>query len=105
MRDLLSRGGTWPSAVGSLDMSPKPIDKDVSELADEDCEEDPIPNVGPGFMEEDIRRVQTFDSVNIINSLKMSTDGHSRLLIPLCRLVPMPMVRPTLSCDLTQFEN
>jgi len=25
--------------------------------------------------------------------------------IPLCRMVPMPMVRPTLACDLTLLEH
>ncbi len=45
------------------------------------------------------------DTVSIISSLRLTTSDLSCMRIPLCRLVPMPMVRPTLSCDLTLLEN
>ena len=37
--------------------------------------------------------------------LRLTSNDTSRMKIPLCRLVPMPMVRPTLACDLTLLEN
>ncbi len=40
-----------------------------------------------------------------ISSLRMKPDQLFRLQIPLCRLVPMPMVRPTLSSDLVKLEQ
>jgi len=56
-------------------------------------------------MEDDIRLLQKLDIVSIISSLRLTISDHSRLCIPLCRLVPMPMKHPTLSCDLTLLKN
>jgi len=45
------------------------------------------------------------DFVTTISSLKMNPDRYSQMRIPLCRLVPMPIVRPTLSSDLLKMEQ
>lgn len=66
--------------------------------ADEEDEEKEL-------MEDKLRRLQKFDSVATIAKLRMKPERHSRLQIPLCRLVSMPMVRPTLSSDITKLEN
>jgi hypothetical protein len=55
--------------------------------------------------EDAFRRDQKVDSVASINKLKLKPHSISRLHIPLCRMVSMPMVRPALQCDLTKLEN
>jgi hypothetical protein len=76
-----------------------------SDVEMDDGVEDHLPRGQHHYMEDDIRKSQTMDIVSIISSLRLTTSDLSRMRIPLCRLVPMPMVRPTLSCDLTLLEN
>ena len=57
------------------------------------------------LLEDDIRRAQTVDTIAGIEALRMTPHEFSRMKIPLCRLVPMPMVRPTLASDLIQLEQ
>ena len=57
------------------------------------------------LLEDDLREYHKVDSVNTIASLRMKPAHLFRLQIPLCRMVPMPMVRPTLSCDLDFLEH
>jgi len=58
-----------------------------------------------GEGEDEIRRIQMLDFVSTLSILQMVPTAHSRRRIPSCRLVPMPMIRPTLSCDLTKLEQ
>lgn len=55
--------------------------------------------------EDDYRRKQKVDSIATINSPRFKPFQLSRMSIPLCLLTPMPMVRPTLACDLTKLEQ
>ena len=57
------------------------------------------------LMEDDLREYHKVDSVNNIASLRMKPTNLFQLQIPLCRMVPMPKVRPTLSCDLDFLEH
>ena len=57
------------------------------------------------LLEDDIRRAQIVDTMVGIEALRMTPHEFSRMKIPLCRLVPMPMVRPTLASDLIQLEQ
>jgi len=52
------------------------------------------------LLEDELRRLQKVDSMEIITSLKMKPDRYSQMHIPLCRLV----VRPTLSSNLQKME-
>ena len=58
-----------------------------------------------GLTEDELRRIQKGDSINILSELRMKPEDLFRLYIPLCRLVAMPMVRPTLACDITKLEQ
>jgi len=53
--------------------------------------------------EDDIWRMQKLDFVTTISSLYLLPKYFSRMKIPLYCLVPMPMVRPTLGCNLTKL--
>ena len=57
-----------------------------------------------GLTEDELRRIQKGDSIDILLELRMKPEDLFRLHIPLCRLVAMPMVRPTLACDIMKLE-
>lgn len=57
------------------------------------------------LFEDDIRKNQKLDFISTISTLRLQPIANSRMKIPLCRLVPMPLVRPTLSCDVTRLEQ
>jgi len=57
------------------------------------------------LLEDELRRLQKVDSMATITSLKMKPDRYSRMHIPLCRLVPMPMVKLALSSDIQRMEQ
>lgn len=48
---------------------------------------------------------QKLNSVATLSSLRMKPSSVSRFFIPLCRMVAMPMVRPTLQSDLIKLEQ
>ena len=58
-----------------------------------------------GLIKDELQRIQKGDSIDILSDLRMKPKELFRLHIPLCRLVTMPMVRPTLSCDITKLEQ
>ena len=45
------------------------------------------------------------DIVATLQSLRLFPNDLSRMQIPLCRLVPMPMVRPTLASNILALEQ
>jgi hypothetical protein len=55
--------------------------------------------------EDDIRTRQKLNSVSTIANLRFQPFSLSRFFIPLCRMVAMPMVRPTLASDLVKLEQ
>jgi hypothetical protein len=55
--------------------------------------------------EDEIRTRQKVNSVSTIASLRFQPITSSRFCIPLCRMLAMPMVRPTLSSDLAKLEQ
>ena len=55
--------------------------------------------------EDEIRTRQKLNSVSTITSLRFQPVTSSRFSIPLCRMLAMPMVRPTLSSDLAKLEQ
>ena len=72
--------------------------EDPLELDDVDDEE-------KGLTEDELRCIQKGDSIDILSKLRMKLEELFRLHIPLCRLVAMPMVRPTLAYDITKLEQ
>ena len=55
--------------------------------------------------EDDIRSRQKLNSVGTISRLRFQPLSSSRFNIPLCKMLAMPMVRPTLSSDLGKLEQ
>jgi hypothetical protein len=55
--------------------------------------------------EDEIRSRQKLNSVATITNLRFQPITSSRFFIPLCRMVAMPMLRPTLASDLAKLEQ
>ena len=85
-----------PAMDVSLDNSEEGQDEDEDILGDRD------PYIGD---EDDIRSRQKLNSVATISRLRFQPLSASRFNIPLCRMLAMPMVRPTLSSDLGKLEQ
>ena len=80
----------------SLDNSEEGHDEDEEGTGDRD------PYEGD---EDDIRTRNKFNSVSAISRLRFQPLSSSRFNIPLCRMLAMPMVRPTLPSDLAKLEQ
>lgn len=50
-----------------------------------------------------VRQKQKPDSFKFLSSLQVHP-SHSRVLVPLCRLIPLPLVRPILDQDVKKLE-
>jgi hypothetical protein len=54
--------------------------------------------------EDELRVLQKVDSIQCIEGMRISPIEASRFDIPLCRMVYMPVVRPTLAYDIKRLE-
>jgi hypothetical protein len=54
--------------------------------------------------EDELRELQKVDSIQCIESMRILPKEVSRFDIPLCRMVYMPLVRPTLGIDIKRLE-
>ena len=78
---------------------------DVGDGGDVTLEVQDLENKDKGLTEDELRRIQKGDSIDILLDLCMKPKELFRLHIPLCRLVAMPMVKPTLACDITKLKQ
>src|SRR5579875_1824715 len=78
---------------------------DEEEYAEEEVAEDEMEEEDKDLDEDALRAYYKVDSVKTIASLRMKPEQLFRLQIPLCRMVAMSMVRPTLACDLKKLEQ
>ena len=79
--------------------------KDEGDAMEEDIVKDLLVGDDKDLLEDNLQQYHKMDSVNTIASLRMKPTHLFRLQIPLCQMVPIPMVRPTLSCDLDFLEH
>jgi hypothetical protein len=54
---------------------------------------------------DQIRASKKVNSIATIEALRLKPSSLSHMQVPLCRMVPMPIVRPTLSSDLASLED
>jgi hypothetical protein len=52
----------------------------------------------------ELRELQKVDSIQVIECMRISPKDASRFDIPPCRMVYMPLVRPTLANDIKKLE-
>ena len=79
--------------------------EDEGDTMENDVVEDLLVGDEKELLEDDLRQYHRVDFVNTIALLRIKLTHLFRLQIPLCRMVPMPMVRPTMSCDLDYLEH
>ena len=77
---------------------------DVGGGGEDPLDLDDVEDEEKGLIEDELWRIQKGDSIDILSELRMKPEELFRLHIPLCRVVAMPMVRPTLACDITKLE-
>ena len=92
-----------PSSSFQSPRSPEPsvggsCAPDAEFMVQEDTECDPHLN------EDQLRLVQRPNFFSAIDAMRISPRSTSRFDIPLCRLVYMPLVRPTLDSDIKRLE-
>jgi hypothetical protein len=77
----------------------RPPDQVPMDISDEE-EDEALVNLN----EDELRVLQKVDSIQIIEGMRISPKDASRFHIPLCRMVYMPLVRPTLAYDIKKLE-
>jgi hypothetical protein len=80
-------------------------DTDIEDDRGEDQNESHNNDESFGDDEDEIQTRQKLNSVATISSLRFQPILVSRFSIPFCRLVAMPLVRPTLQSDLDNLEQ
>jgi hypothetical protein len=74
------------------------MDLDITTLGDEEVEPEDLLN------EDELRELLKVNSNKCIEHMRISPKEASRFDIPLCRMVYMPLVRPTLASDIKRLE-
>ena len=78
----------------------KSMEQALAEVSDDEQDEALLK-----LNEDELRRLQKVDSIQVIESLWISPKDASRFDIPLCRMLYMPLVRPTLATDIKKLET
>ena len=55
--------------------------------------------------EDELQRLQKVDSIQVVKSMRISSKDALRFDIPLCRMLYIPLVRPTLATDIKKLET
>jgi hypothetical protein len=92
--------GSEPSANDRVASTPtgSAMDLDITTLGDEEVEPEDLLN------EDELRELLKVNSNKCIEHMRISPKEASRFDIPLCRMVYMPLVRPTLASDIKRLE-
>jgi hypothetical protein len=92
--------GSKPSADERVVNTPigSAMDLDDSALGDEEAEPEDLLN------EDELRELLKVNSNKYIEYMRISPKEASRFDIPLCRMIYMPLVRPTLASDIKRLE-
>jgi hypothetical protein len=90
-----------------MGVSPSARSKDahLSIEAEEDVEESVEVDEEDELSTDQIWATRKVNSIATIEALRLKPSSLSRIWDPLCRMVAMPIVRPTLSSDLASLED
>ena len=86
--------------VMELSLQAKSMEQTPMEISDDEQEEALMK-----LNEDELRQLQKVDSIQVIESMRISSKDVSRFDIPLCRMLYMPLVRPTLATDIKRLET
>jgi hypothetical protein len=79
-------------------------DAHLSIEAIEDAQESPGVDEEDELLADQIRVSRKVNSIATIEALRLKPSSFSRMMVPLYRMVAMPIARPTLSSDLASLE-
>src|SRR5450759_648506 len=91
--------------AGDTSLQPEPFGEGNSEprtamVVVEDEAEEALPKLN----EDELRNLQKANSIQCIEGMRLLPKEASRFDIPLCRMIYMPLVRPTLAQDIKRLE-
>jgi hypothetical protein len=84
---------------GEASLQPKSPNQVPMDVSDHDHDEAILK-----LNEYELRELQKINSIQCIKSMRILSKEVSRFEIPLCRMVYMPLVRPTLAHDIKRLE-
>jgi hypothetical protein len=92
--------GSEPSADERVVSTPtgSPMDVDDSALGEEEVEPEELLN------EDELRELLKVNSNKCIDHMRITPKEASWFDIPLCRMIYMPLVQPTLASDIKRLE-
>lgn len=105
LRHNESNSGAHVSPMEIPPSLPEDCDVNCEDNVDEEVDESLEEDDQSGFDEDQIRGQRKLNSVATLSSLRMKPSSATRFPIPLCRMLPMPVVRPTLQSDLSKLEQ
>jgi hypothetical protein len=90
---------------GDTSFHPEPSGEGTSEPTTAmDVSEDEADEALLKLNEDELRNLQKANSIQCIKGMRLSPKEASRFDIPLCRMIYMPLVRPTLAHDIKRLE-
>jgi hypothetical protein len=90
---------------GDASFQPEPSGEGTSEPTTAmDVSEDEADEALLKLNEDELRSLQKANSIYCIEGMRLSPKVASRFDIPLCRMIYMPLVRPTLAHDIKRLE-
>jgi hypothetical protein len=90
---------------GDTSLQPKPFGEGTSEPTTVmDVSEDEADEALLKLNEDELRNLQKANSIQYIEGMRLPPKEASRFDIPLCRMIYMPLVRPTLAHDIKRLE-
>ena len=85
--------------LGKATSQLRPLDQVPIDISDEEEDKALLK-----LNKDELRILQKVDSIQVIEGMRISPKDTSRFNIPLCRMVYMPLVRPTLVYDVKKLE-
>jgi hypothetical protein len=90
---------------GDTSLQPEPSGEGTSEpTTTMDVSEDEADEALLKLNEDELRNLQKANSIQCIEGMRLLPKEASRFDIPLCRMIYMPLVRPTLAHDIKRLE-
>jgi hypothetical protein len=94
-----------PVHILFIDLQAEPSGEATSQpKASEDVSDDEQDEALLKLNEDELRELHKTNSIQCIETMRILPKVESRFDIPLCRMVYMPLVRPTLSHDIKRLE-
>ena len=93
------------SEPGDTSLQPEPSGETISQpRATEDVSDEEQDEALINLNEDELRELHKANSIQCIEGMRILPKVETRFYIPLCRMIYMPLVRPTLAHDIKRLE-